>query len=438
MFESRMRMGTPGARSLKKKKIAFLLAIIFVLLYYLAGVLYPDGNVTRYRSDEFCFHLPTIKKIVDSNILDAVKDYRTATFPLYHILVSPVYHFLPDDPGMIRFVNLILTFFTAFLMFYFFLKCNQDPPSYNQSIFAFSVSLAFLLSPYVRASALSITTDNLPYLFIISGLIMLYHYDKNRKMILLPLIALMGFSAFYTRQFYIWVPILFFIEFLKLREVSNSSKLLYIISSILLMIPAGYLLAVWGGPVPPVFQTHHEVSNMVLMLPFIFSFVPLYFIPVYLSYFQEIRDIKIKWRWILIIVVSAFLFCFIYMINSFNFGLSAGTSITALVLWSISYKQAPWAFLIVSFLGLATIGYLLFKFPRKNYIWVFALPVFLFSRVFWQRYFDPLIIILIFITMPPSIKEKLAKTKIILLYPLLEFLIFLGIYYLQFKSVGLP
>ena len=432
-----MRMGAPGAWSHKKKKIALSLAIIFVLLYYLAGILYPDGNITRYRSDEFYFHLPTIKKIVDSNILDAVKDYRTATFPLYHILVSPVYHFLPDDPGGIRFVNLILTFFTAFLMFYFFHKCNQAPPS-NNTIFAFSVSLAFLLSPYVRASALSITTDNLPYLFIISGLIMLYHYNRNRKMILLPLIVLMGFAAFYTRQFYILVPILFFVEFLKLPAVSNSSKLLYIFSSILLVIPAGYLLAVWGGPVPPAFQTHHEVSNIMMVLPFIFSFIHLYFLPVYLPYFQEIRNKKIKWRWILIIAGSAFLFCFIYMLNSFSFRLSAGTSITALVLWSISYKQATWAFLVVSFLGLATIGYLLFKFPRENYIWVFALPVFLFSRVFWQRYFDPLIIILIFITLPPSVKEKLVKTKIILLYPLLEFLIFLGVYYLQWKSVGLP
>lgn len=423
---------------LSKKNILFLLIIICVLFYYIAGIIFPDGNIIRHRNDESYFHLKVLKKMADSNISDTIKDYPAATFPLFHLLAAPVYKLWPENVWILRNINLVLTFLTAFLIFYYFLSSTHLTQFYDRSAIAFSISLTFILSPFVRASALSVTTDNLPYLFIITGLIMFHYYEKTRKMILIPLIVLLSFFSFYTRQYYIWVPILFFVKFFKLDSINNRLKILYFCISLLFMIPAIYLWTVWGGLVPPAFQTHHETSRMLMIIPFIFSFIPFYFIPVYFLYFREIRTEKINWKSISIIIAFAFLYCFIYMKNSFTLRIVDGGGISSLVLSNIFGQHAPLPFLIFSYLGLITIIFFIIKDSGQIYLWMPVFFTFLLSRVFWQKYFDPLIVFLIFITMSPSLKERMTKTRFILLYPFLEVLLFAGITILYLKKTGLP
>jgi hypothetical protein len=163
------------------------------------------------------------------------------------------------------------------------------------------------------------------------------------------------------------------------------------------------------------------------MVPFLFAYVPLYFGPVYLTYLYKIREKKIKWTWLSVFIISGYLYCLYYLLNYFNFTRSGGKSIMGIVLWKLYPAKANLIFLIISFAGFVTVAYFIFKFPKRNYIWAVALPIFLVSQVFWQRYFDPMIVILIFITLPPHLMDKLVKTRLILLYPLLEIILYVDI-----------
>ena len=386
---------------------------------------YPDGVVMRNRGDEPNYHVPTIKKMATENILNAVKDYPSATFPLYHILISPIYKLWPDDINAMRTFNLLITLITVFLLFYYYKNCNPLLSNKDSSLFAFIIALTFVFSPFVRASALSITTDNLPYLFILIGLISLYYYDRYRRNYLIPIVVSASFLAFYTRQYYIWVPIYLFIEFIKLPATTRKSKQIYLFLSFLFTLPALYLVWVWNGFVPPYWQHKHETTQIFMMLPFIFSFIPFYLLPIYLMFIKKKYIPKI----IKLILPNAILCCcfvLVYMKLSFNQTFIDGGGLCGKVLLIIFHQHAALLFLVCSYLGLASIILLITKFPRKNYIWIAALIVFIFSRIFWQKYFDPLVFFILFLTMPLSIREKLLKSKNIYYFPLMEIFIWAG------------
>lgn len=426
-----------GPDPCRRHRRTCLLILFLVTLYYLAGIIHPDANIIRHRNDGAHFHLKTIQSISENGLLGTLKSPQVPTFPLYHLILSPLYSLTSGSIWVLRSFNLVLTFLTAIFIYIYFIKLDNLRPALYRSITAWTFSLAFILSPYVRASALSVTSDNLPYLFLFSGLLLLQYFRQCQAPALIPVVIFLGFSAFYTRQFYIWVPLWFIILLYQMKQKKRALDALHLIWAAILAIPSVYCYVQWNGPVPPAFRPHHMGGFSLQSVPVIFSFIPFYFIPLYLSCLKNIRK-YLNLRTFLPGAVVVSLLCLLYLPDSFQLNSVEGGGMLGLVLSSFFHSSTEILFLSSGVLGIVSILFISFSSGGNKYLWFISLGVFFSTRVFWQKYFDPLVIVILFLTLSPEFKARLVRHKTIYLFPVMEILLFISNTLLSHGRYGLP
>jgi hypothetical protein len=254
-------------RKINREQVVLHLVLLWTIASFFAGFLFRENSIGGARFDFDQFHWPIIERFSTMPWGTALADYSSATNPLLYLIASLLP--LHDDP---RFYQTI-TFGVALLIWpllswAYHRRYSKFGISWLWASFAAS---AILCSPGFRSSAFWGTTDYLPLVFCAGTSLLLSRFqdseaDEARTVSPFFLLALAATSAcaFYTRQFYAFLPV---VAAWTVLTRTKTSPLLVISIFIAVMIPEGFLVYLWKGLNPPTFhhQFHPGISNIVFV-----------------------------------------------------------------------------------------------------------------------------------------------------------------------------
>lgn len=406
-----------------KVSLANYFLLGFIVFYYLLGFFWFDPMIERQFWDERDFHLPTILHFINLPFSEAIKDYGPATFPLYHIIYGVFYQYLSQDIQVLRLINLLTIFLTAGLLAWYFLRFKEFDRNTVIVILA-----AFLSSPFLRATGFALVTDHLPFFFIALAMLAFEYALLKKTLFGHILAAAFAFCAFYTRQFYFWIPFYFFFRSnAHIRGLQRQAAL--VLLNVMLLVPALYMLHIWKGLVPPHAQTLHQHSNILLSLPFGLVMFPLYCYPVML-YLGKRELPRINYRQAGVLVGIGILYVIFYTIMGFDLHMVQGGLLSKIFLRLPPEAAAP-AFLFFSYLGALIVAYYCTKNFRKNYFLLLILLVLSLSLIFFQRYADPILYMAILMFYDNRANREFVFSGYLYLFVVTELVLYLGsiVYY---------
>lgn len=245
---------------LKNNKIFFLVAI-GLFLPFCAVYIYTSGLATGldtvFSVDEGWYHYPTILKFADELPTPYLKDYNSATTPLFHLIVAALSKILGTDIKNLRLVNFFITYFSV--LFLFIILIGKFKLNLLHSLL---FSLLFAFSPYYFREAFVILTDNLPILWLLCFFYFYFSYKtgKKPKQLLLSLFFVMLLCL--TRQTYLFVCLAVGIDTLPGKmPVLGKIKILLLV--FIAALPTVFLFLIWKGLTPPAFQEYHTRNSLL-------------------------------------------------------------------------------------------------------------------------------------------------------------------------------
>lgn len=227
-----------------------LLFIPFLSVYiFTAGL--TKGLDPVFSVDEPTHHYPTILAFAKQWPQFYLKDYNSATTPLFHILLAGISKVIGTDIKTLRLVNFFITYASVVLLFNMLIW--RFRLTVQQS---FLFAILFALSPYYFREAFVLLTDNLPVLWLLCFFNFYLRYKEEGKerlfLIAMLFVMLMGL----TRQTYLFVclPILgdILVENISIKQKAQHSFLLF-----LAVVPTLYFFVLWHGVTPPSFAEWH-------------------------------------------------------------------------------------------------------------------------------------------------------------------------------------
>jgi hypothetical protein len=252
------------------KTIGLPITLLGIVISFLAGFLLREDSIGGARFDFYYFHWPLVKIFSAMPWGKTIADYggvAAANNPLLYMIASllplhgdqKIYH-------TITFVVALLIW--PLLSWAYYRRYSKYGTDWLWASFGAS---AILISPSFRSSAFWGTTDYLPFVFCAGTSLLLSRFqdseaDKARAVGLFTLIALATVSscAFYTRQFYAFLPV--FAAWTVLTR--TRTPYLWVLSVfILALLPELFLVYLWKGVNPPQtqFDFHPGVISVVLV-----------------------------------------------------------------------------------------------------------------------------------------------------------------------------
>jgi len=255
-----------------------LSAVFFALVIPL--ILKPEIDIYDAR-DETSFHYKTVKGFIDQfPHLDLV-NYRSATTPLYHFVMTLSSFVVGPELIRLRVVNAFLSLACLLTIFmYLFRRGRILKASY--------FTVLFLSSPYFIGPAIRLSTDNPALLLAVLSLFVLDRVEVSRRNSLAA--AILVLLTILTRQVYAWLIGAYF--FVCLRDYQgNRFVWASFVKALFACIPVlGFLpfLLLWNGLTPPEFAKHTAVHlnwdapvYIVALLGFFGSFFLFWFLKLF-------------------------------------------------------------------------------------------------------------------------------------------------------------
>jgi hypothetical protein len=236
------------------------LLLFSIVASFVGGRLLGEDSTGWARFDLYRYHWPAIERFSTLSWSAAVKDYSSATNPLFYMIVSLLpFHGNQD-------VYRVITFVSAFPI-WLLLSWAYYRRYYNNGIswlWASFGASTILISPNFRSSAFWGITDCLPIFFCAVTSLLLSRFqdhsetDEVQAIGPFTLVALAAVSAgaFYTRQLYAFVPI--FAAWVVLAK-TRTSPFLVLSIFFLAALPEMFLVYLWKGINPPSNETEGGV-----------------------------------------------------------------------------------------------------------------------------------------------------------------------------------
>lgn len=234
--------------------VSLSVLLLIVVASFLAGGLLGEDSTGGMRYDFYTTHWLTIKRFATMPWGTALADYYNPENPLLYMIASllPIH----GDPKLyhaITFVaGLLIWPLLSWAYYHRYCKFGID------WLWASFGASAILLSPTFRSSTFWGNTDWLPFAFCATTSLLLSRYQdseayQGRTIRLVTLVSLAAVSscAFYTRQYYAFLPI--FTAWVILTR-TRTSRLLILSVFCVVMIPELFLIYLWKGLVPPFHQ----------------------------------------------------------------------------------------------------------------------------------------------------------------------------------------
>jgi hypothetical protein len=228
--------------------------LLIAVISFIVGDLLGEDSAGGMRFDFYTSHWITIQRFSTMPWSKAVADYYNPENPLFYMLASllplhgnlKLYHAITLVTGLLIWPLLSWAYYRRYSKF----GIDWLWASFGAS--------AILLSPTFRSSTFWGNTDWLPFTFCAATSLLLSKFQesgggKSRAISPVTLIALAVVSscAFYTRQYYAFLPI--FTAWIIFSNTKTSWLLILGVFG-LAMLPEVFLIYVWKGIVPPFHQ----------------------------------------------------------------------------------------------------------------------------------------------------------------------------------------
>ena len=383
-------------QSLSDKKLYILILLPAVLL--LIGFFFNEDLSTGGSKLDFIRTAPIIMDFANFGY-DKI-NHLSRHAPLHYILLSIPYFFFND----IYIVKIFYFIFSLLLPFFLYLNLKKI---YNfNKINLLLLSASFLLFPYFRSSAIwpNAHLTALIFLLIANYFYILTMHKKNFMHIFLNILFLS--CSTYSMQSYIVFFAFYLFNYFKLYGKYYFSKILLI--CFLFSIP-GFFLIFYSEIISKLEFTADIYYTLVTNTSITFFFIC--FLILNSKSFKIIKGTFVKSNKIEIIFIVV-IFCFI--VSNFNYDLLIGGGF----FYKLSYLllKNNIIFYLSSFFGFILI-YLLFKKDKKILIPIILVNLTAINYSISQKYFEPLLLILIFILFKNFLASNLiSRTKYLLFY----------------------
>ena len=405
--------------SLNKKISIYLILFSSLIFSYLLGENSSGGSKHDYFATQKYIE---VFQIDFYSGFELFRDSNELHFPFFYLIIGNISKI--TGITFIHYFYLIISSLIP-LAFYNALK-KKFLNINNDSLFFLSILIFF--SPYFRSSAVWLTTDNLALLFFVISINFFLKIELENKTFFKNSLLCFLFLVLssYIRHYY---AIFFFLYFyISYNKFSLSKNLIIIIFNIILSIPAlFYLNFITKGKSfsePFYFLSGDFIFNFLFLGSlFLFYLIPFLindFVP---RYFKERFSLK-KNIIFLTIILSVLIISF-YTLPNFEYGGGVFYKLSKIYYINIFY--------FFSILGCLII-LLLIDDSFKNYL-IFLILIIIFPlTILFQKYYDPLLYIVLFTLMNSNFITKLIynnkiKISFVAAY-FLFFLIFSNIYYM--------
>jgi hypothetical protein len=388
------------------------IAALYVLLLFA-----PDQSLHWAASDEACCHIPTIKAIQEEGLRTALTDsshYRSATMPLYHLVMS--FMLGRVDRFAIKCAWIVITLISSVLVY---LHLSRDQTLQRKRSAAVALTLAFMLSPTVRASALYFVTDGLAVHFAVAALVLLQSARAARPFSLaFGLAALVAaFASFYTRQYYLWAAL--FVAYVSFTEGDRRVTMASAVACVLLVVPALMIFSIWRGLTPPLDTPLHTTPAFRSTFPNATGLLALYALPLA---WVAVRDIgrahsgptPVERVGVVAVLCGAAVYAAVWLTLGFEIPEAGGILRTLRRLGA----AGDVAFLMISYAGIVMLArWLIVDGPSQLWWGVFLLPL-LTGSLLLQRYVEPAILVFMFFVARPRDALQVLDSPLVWFYPL--------------------
>jgi len=359
------------------------------ILFYLSLVIsfFFNENSSGGSRLDFFTTWPLIREISEDFIL-GIKSIIVSSiihFPIHYIL-SAVFFKLLNNIDLLRFIFLNI----SVLIPLYFYKCLKVTFK-NTNTIIFLSSLIFI-SPYFRSSAIWLTTDNTAILFFTISIFFFLRIIKENNDEIINYIFFLLFITLssLTRQYYIIFLAYFLFILYKKDKIQKQAKK-KIIYLILFISPFAYVLLtkIVTNNVMQTALTKNIFNNIYINLSIIFFYLSP-FIVLYKKNLKEFYNFFIYKKhayFFLLLVLGLFFYKFDYYHNNVGGG--------GFYYQLSNFFNAKIIFFISSFLGLSIIYYLTSN-NINNLILILILFLIFNYNIVYQKYFDPLLIIIYF------------------------------------------
>jgi hypothetical protein len=404
-------------RSEKLETVCLLAVLAFVLISFVIGFLLGEDSSGGARGDFYNFHWKAIERFSQMPWRLAVVDYPSATNPLLYMVAS----LLPLGEKAYRILSTVLAFVIfLFISWAYHRRFSRSKVNWLWALFAAS---SVLISPSFRSAAFWGNTDCLPFLFSAIASISLSHFQnapaKNSATkrwraidaFNLVVIVVTSSCAFYTRQFYAFVPVIAAWTLLTKNKVSPIVVLgLFTMA----MIPELLLLYLWNGINPPTFhnQASPSLSNILLVGANVgFFSIPL----IFGSIRRSLSDVLPAWwglRWMIASFIG--LAIFIVTLRKTEWPTFGG----GIIVKAGVMMGAPGTPFILSMTYLGLLAVIVFSIQSStNAVLAGAfLGPFLIAYPLYQRYFDPSFIVALLLFADMKMSAAIFQKRVLTCY----------------------
>jgi hypothetical protein len=257
------------------------LALIFLVLVVPLAL---KSEIDIYDArDEESFHYPTIRDFWDDFPSIDLANYRSATTPLYHIILALGARVMGLNVIPLRLFSALFSL-GCLLVFYTYLSKRGD------RLKAFFFTALLLFSPYFIGPAIRLSTDNAGLLLALLAIYaMEFSAPTTRNFVLTNVLIL---AAVWVRQIYVWLLGAYVLFNLRRTEFALEGKTLIrlIWPTLIPIVGLAYFVFLWKGLTPPPFAGHFSYGlnwDVPVFLVSLVGFYGLFFSPWLLQLYRR-------------------------------------------------------------------------------------------------------------------------------------------------------
>ena len=358
----------------------FVLSITLLVGYFLG----EDSSGSGGFPLDFNSTWPILKLIKNGEYIN-FSEY-TIHFPLHYYILY-LFNLIFENKETVRLLFTMISLITPYL---FFLILREKFSNIDLNKLFFFSQIIFLF-PSFRSGAIWANTQLTALVFFMISIFYFLKWENQRSNLINKNLVLQCFFlslAVYSRQLYAMVFIyILYIYFIRLdfKEFLKSSIMIFIFS-----LPGIFLALSVPRTLSLTFDFNLANSLMVNASIISFYLIPLYFV-IGLNSLEDFKKSNITKGHYAIILLSFLLVLFSSTIFDYNPILGGGFFLKL----SIIIFNNLYFFFVTSFIGIILIM-LIFK-ENKNTLILFLLLIFGFSSYqIFQKYFEPMLIILLF------------------------------------------
>ena len=400
--------------------ILYILFLFLIITSYFVGFFLKEDSS---GGGELDFHLHIFNNFLlfhSNNLLNINWDlYDSTSLPLHYVISKILIFSINED--IYKFFWFIFSFIGFFFFYLILLKKLKIKSLINWNLVFLSSTL--LLSPYFRTSAFWVLEENIGIISLLITIYFYYCFGENKNFKYFFLTILFASMTFYTRQSYLFLPIIiFFLLFDKSHYFCKKNNLLTILF-IIFLVPAFYFFFSWKGLVPPMAQNTRAAGINLNNIPTILNIYLIYLFPFVIKYFLST---KIRFNFNYIFLIGIFFFIYLFIFQNYEWT-SNGSGVLPKLLKLLFFEDFTSKILLL-LSSYVTLILILIIFSNSLVLMLYFfinLILFCLIDVVFQEYFDPICLIMLVCWVPNKYLSK-KNFNLINFIPAYSFIILTG------------